>query len=139
MNARLKSVLLLVGVLIVGLALGTFGTSALQHRRMAALQEARREGGLMQRLERVIEFENESQREEIEDIVLRAETNFRTIQRSCGDSLSVYREAFLADLKEVLTPDQHAQVETWLQRDRELRSHRRGRSADPRTRSRERP
>ena len=135
----MKSIALLIGVLCVGIGLGALGTSTLQHRRMAALREARQQGGLMRALERVVEIEDEGQRASIEVILHSAETDFRAVRRTCSDSLAVYREALMADLREVFTPEQRETLDQWLQRDRERRSNGRGRSGNRRPSSRERP
>lgn len=139
MSARMKSIALLVGVLVVGLALGALGTSTLQHRRMAALQEARQQGGLMRVVQREVEFDNDEQREVIGRILERAETDFRAVRRMCADSFAVHRETLMANLNEALTPEQQEQLEGLLQRDRESRSSRRGQSGNRRSPRREHP
>ena len=121
MNARVKSILLLAGTLLVGALLGMFATSTWQHRRMQELRQVRELGGMMRILDHAIEIENPDQQQEVEQILKRAETSFRSLRRAYTDSMIVHREALFDELRETMTPEQIESVEKWLTRER--RSH----------------
>ena len=138
MSARLKSVLLLCGVLVVGLLLGAFATSTWQHRRMSELRQAREQGGIMRMLEQTIEFESDTQRQEVEEILQRTEESFRSLRRMYLDSMVTHRELLMNDMQQVLTPEQLEDMQERLTRER--RSNRsRGRRDGPRKRPQSKP
>lgn len=131
MSTRVKSILLLTGTFVVGILLGVFATSTLQHRRMAELRQVREQGGIMRMLERTLEFESDAQRQEVEDILEQAEASFRAMRRTYTDSMLVHRGVLMDALQQVLTAEQLEEMEKHMTRER--RSPRnRGRRNGPR-------
>lgn len=118
MSARVKSILLLAGTFLVGILLGVFATSTLQHRRMAELRQVREQGGIMRMLERTLEFESDAQRQEVEDILGQAEASFRAMRRTYTDSMLVHREELMDALQQVLTAEQLEEMEKHMTRER---------------------
>ena len=130
MSVRTKSIILVLCTFVVGAGVGVWGTSALQHRRMQALEDARRQGGIMRRIERVIEFESDTQRDEVAQIIRQAEAAFTEQRRAFGDSVAVYREAMMRALEAALTPEQLESVQARVREHRSSR-HRRGERRAP--------
>lgn len=136
MSTRVKSLVVLGCALIIGVAIGILGTSAWQHRRNVALSETRIQGGLTRHIERVIDFQDEEQLAEVRTIVRRAERSLMQQRRRMIDSLAVHRQILIADLQQVLTPEQWQRLEAWLDREQKHRRSRRDRSSGQRRSSR---
>ncbi len=118
MNARRKSLLLLVATLVLGVLLGASGISVLQNRRVAQLRQAREIGGMMRIVESVIQVEHEAQRNQIRAVVEDSEDRFRDARRTCGEMFQVQRDSMVANLKTVLTSEQQAELDNWVNRER---------------------
>ncbi len=125
MSPHTKSILILVCTLAAGVLIGSLGTSAWQHRRNVEVYETRRPGGLVRHIERVIEIEDDAQRQAINAILVRAEQTFMLQRRRMMDSLAVHRQLLLSDLEQILEPDQMQRLEAWLSRERTKRHHHR--------------
>ncbi len=136
MSTRVKSLVILGCTLIIGIAIGILGTSAWQHRRNVTLSETRIQGGLMRHIERVIDFQDEEQLTEVRTIVRRSEQSLMQQRRRMIDSLAVHHQILIADMQQVLTPEQWQRLEAWLDREQKHRRNRRGRSSDQRRSSR---
>ncbi len=136
MSTRVKSLVILGCTLIIGITIGILGTSTWQHRRNVTLSETRIQGGLMRHIERVIDFQDEEQLTEVRTIVRRSEQSLRQQRRRMIDSLAVHRQILIADLQQVLTPEQWQRLEVWMDREQKHRRSRRGRSSDQRRSSR---
>ena len=129
MSTRVKSILLLAITFVVGILLGVFATSTLQHRRMAEIRQVRERGGIMRVLEQAIEFESDAQKQQVEEILEGAESSFRSLLRAYSDSMQTHRESLMDSLKQLLTPEQIEQMEERLTRERRSdrsRGHRNG-------------
>lgn len=129
MSTRVKSLVVLGCALIIGIAIGILGTSTWQHRRNVALSETRIQGGLARHIERVIDFQDEEQLKEVRAIVRRAEESLMQQRQHWIDSLTVHRQILIADLQQVLTPEQWQHLEAWLDREQKHRRNRRNRSS----------
>ncbi len=136
MSTRVKSLVVLGCTLIIGVAIGILGTSTWQHRRNVTLSETRVQGGFARHIERVIDFQDEEQLAEVRAIVRRAEESLMQQRRHWIDSLTVHRQILIADLQQVLTPEQWQHLEVWLDREQKHRRNRRGRSSGQRRSSR---
>ncbi len=120
MSTRTKSIVILACTLMCGILIGALGTSTWQHRRNVVVVETRRPGGLMRQIERIIEIQDETQRQEVKIILSRAEQSFMLQRKRMIDSLTVHRQLLLRDLEQILEPDQWQQLEAWLNRKRKL-------------------
>jgi len=127
MNTRIKSLTLLGCTLIAGIMIGILGTSTWQHRRNAALHEARAQGGLMRHVERIIKFHDEKQLTEARTVIHRAELSFMQQRKRMVDSLAHQNQILLAELEQILTPDQWQRLEMWMSREQKHRKQRRDR------------
>ena len=124
MNSRVKSFLILGCTLMVGIIIGILGTSTWQHRRNVTLSETRIQGGLLRHIERIIDIENEGQRTEVKAVIRRTEQSFMRQHSRMVDSLSLYHEHLMTDLKQILSSDQWERLESRLARKREMRRKR---------------
>ena len=127
MNTRIKSFLLLGCTLIAGITIGILGTSTWQHRRNVTMSETRIQGGLARHIERVIELQDEDQLQEVRATIRRAEQSFMQQRKRMVDSLALHRQILLADLEQILTPNQWERLEAWLNRERKQQTRRRDR------------
>ncbi len=137
MKPRRKSLLLLVTTLVLGVLLGASGTSVLQNRRAAQLRMAREIGGMMRMVEGVIRVEDEVQRSQIRAVVEDSEDRFRDARRTCGHLFQTQRDTMVASLRTVLTSEQQAELDDWVNRelgDQHRSSRRNGKRSDRRNR-----
>ena len=72
MNARTKSILIIVATLLLGIVIGALGAGTLFNQRVETLQALREDDGFMFFLERVVEPVDEAQRQEIRVVLKEA-------------------------------------------------------------------
>ncbi len=127
MKARTKSALLLLATLGVGVLIGALAASAVLNLRLDQLRALRERGGFTQRVEEVIQPQDEAQREAIHAVLERSHNRFRRAQQRFFAEFSANRDSLRAELAPLLTPDQQARLDEWFARDRRGRRER-GRS-----------
>ncbi|MCY3999783.1 MAG: hypothetical protein OXF84_03105 [Bacteroidetes bacterium] len=129
MSSRVKSYLLLGFAVMAGATIGIVATSAWQHHRNMTLLDVRHSGGLYRHMDRMIEFIDEDQRQQVRLALLRGEQSFIRHRRRMIDSLAYDRQVLIDDLQLILNPDQLQRVERWLDRRRSVHQRRRGRKS----------
>ncbi|GIV61965.1 MAG: hypothetical protein KatS3mg044_0831 [Rhodothermaceae bacterium] len=120
MKARTRSALILVVTLLVGVALGALGASALYNHRLEKLRELGRPAGFSMHLERVIEPVDEAQRQQIRDVLEDAGRRLSTLRRAHQAEYRAVIDSTRAALDSLLTPAQKERLERWLERDRRM-------------------
>ena len=118
MTVRAKSILIVVGTLLVGVIIGALGTGALLSHRMSTLQALRAESGLVRYLEDVIEPVDEAQREEIRSILEAAARQQMEMRRYMYEQNRAFYEEMRTELGRILTEEQKARLRAWAQRER---------------------
>ncbi|MFK7845621.1 MAG: hypothetical protein AB8G77_09985 [Rhodothermales bacterium] len=121
MTAKTKSIVIIIGTLIVGVIIGSLATGAVFSQRVAEIQALRDENGMTRFLERVIKPKDEAQQKEIRAILKKTASQQMEIRRSI---VMEHREVFQelrAELAEVLTPEQKVELREWIEQDRRRR------------------
>jgi hypothetical protein len=139
MNARTKSILLLMAALIVGGLLGALVQARLAEQRIEQIAAHRSEGGFMRFVERGIEPVDAEQEQAVREILRGASMHIasRTMQhrrevRSIVDSTRT-------ELSRVLSPEQMQQLDAHLERERPMRRGRGPGAMDGERRQRQGP
>lgn len=114
MNSKTKSALVLLGTLALGIALGAMLWSAAHSRRMAEIQALRHQGALTTRIQTVVQAVDESQGNQVREVVARYESGLleiygemATARRQATDSLRYHLGEFLSD-------NQMQYLDVWL-------------------------
>ena len=131
MSSRVKSYLLLGFAVIAGGVIGIVVTSAWQHHRHMILVDARHPDGLYRHMDRIIEFNDENQRQQVRLAIQRGQQSFIRHRIRMIDRLAYDRQILMDDLQLILDPNQLRRVERWLDRRRsghQRRGNRKGRS-----------
>lgn len=121
MTAKTKSIVIIIGTLIVGVIIGALATGAVFSQRVAEIQALRDENGMTRFLERVIEPTDEVQQEKIRAILKETASQQMEIRRSIALEHREIFQALRADLAEVLTPEQKIELRKWIEQDRRRR------------------
>ena len=121
MNARTKSIAIIVATLLVGVAIGALSTGAIVNQRVETLEALREEGGFMYFLERVIEPTDEKQREEIRDVLEDASKRQIEIRQNIVNEHRALFAEVRAELDEILTEEQKEKLQLWAERERAMR------------------
>ena len=116
MSIRLKTTLIIVGTLIIGIIIGSLGSGALLRRRVRNFGERPVKDLFVEGFERMVRPE-ENQRDTIRIILEGYAPKFKAIHESHVASLDSLLDSLDVDLEEVLTPEQ---VERMKERRRRL-------------------
>ena len=84
MNARTKSILIIIATLLIGIAIGALGTGTILNQRVETLQALREDDGFMFFIERVVEPVDEAQQQEIRAVLKEAAQKRRQSHPFCA-------------------------------------------------------
>ena len=106
MNIKLKSGILIVSTLIIGMILGSVITGAvLRNRMFDRMDDLRTERGFKDRIERIIR-PDEDQRERVNQILARHFERMEKIGFQMRRNFKVMNDSLIQDLSQVLRPEQ---------------------------------
>ena len=132
MSTTVKTVIVLIATLLVGVLLGALGSGAVANKREKERVELRSNRGMSSRIQSQIPTLTDEQRLQIQEIVRRHAPEMDSLRRQhqqeIGDSFVEMRSEIAA----VLTPEQRANLERWM-------TGRRGFGPDRRTGPRDGP
>ncbi|MEM8485225.1 MAG: hypothetical protein AAF564_06725 [Bacteroidota bacterium] len=121
MNAKTKSIAVILGTLLVGVIIGSLATGAIFSNRVAEIQALRKENGMSRFLERMIEPTDEAQQAEIQAVLRETERRHMEIRRSVALE---HRDVFVdmrRSLDQILNDDQKAALSQRVEKDRKRR------------------
>lgn len=124
MNARTKSLLIIVATLIIGVAIGALSTGAILNQRVETLQALRDDPGFMFFLERVIEPTDEAQRAQIREVLTDAAEKRRELRRSMIEEHRFLFMEIREELDQILTSQQKEKLRAFMEQEMK-RGHRR--------------
>lgn len=143
MSARVKSILLIVATLLIGLLLGALLNARLAEQRMERIASLRSERGFVRYMEDVVAPANEAQREALRDVLHRAGERMAAHQERSRQEARAMLDSTRAELAEILTPEQLQRLDDRMQANRRGRGRRfdgpRGRDGRSSERPIERP
>jgi hypothetical protein len=120
MNVKLKSGLILVSTLILGMILGSVITgSILRNRVFDRMDALRTERGFVDRIERIIQ-PDENQREKVNQILSRHFNRMEKIGAEMHKNFTALNDSLIQDLSEVLRPDQLEHFKSRMERMRKF-------------------
>ena len=121
MTAKTKSIAIIIGILLVGVIIGSLATGAVFSQRVAELQALRNDNGLTPFLERVIQPTDEAQRKKIREVLEKSARQQMEIRRSIMMEHREIFEEMREELSQILTDEQKTELRAWLERDRRQR------------------
>lgn len=137
MSPRVKSILLIIATLLIGLVLGALVNARLAEKRIERIASLRSERGFVQFIEDAVRPTDEAQREAIRDVLRRAGERMAAHQERSRRQARALLDSTRSELAEVLTDEQMQRLDERFEagrRMRQKRSDRRGRSDDHRGR-----
>jgi cytosine/adenosine deaminase-related metal-dependent hydrolase len=126
MTARVKSSLLLVATLLIGMVLGALLNARLAEQRLERIASLRSARGFSAFIERSIEYRDEAQREAVRAILDRAGARMTAHMEETRREVRALFDSTRAELSTVLTEEQLEQLEQRLEMGRQNRRPRGG-------------
>ncbi|MCX6581849.1 MAG: hypothetical protein NT166_16895 [Candidatus Aminicenantes bacterium] len=105
MNIKVKTTLILIGTLIIGIVLGAMLNRALMHMRIKGFLSIRTHKGFVERLEEIIQ-PSTPQKKEVTAILDKYALQFGAMHEEFKGRVASLLDSFKTDLTPVLTPDQ---------------------------------
>ncbi len=118
MNAKTKSIAIIIGTLLVGIIIGSLATGAIFSNRVSEFQALRMENGLTRFLEQIIEPTDEAQQAKIREVLDNTAAKQMGIRKSIADEHRAVFEEMREELSLILTPEQKTKLRAWMERDR---------------------
>lgn len=118
MTTRVQSIMILVGTLIVGIAIGALATGAIFNARMDALRALRSPGGMQERIITVIQPESPEQAEQIQAVLDASEQRLRELRRTQARPFRAVIDSMHMQMQPLLSPEQWERLQTWREQDR---------------------
>lgn len=118
MNTRAKSILILLGTLAVGIAIGALATSVIFNARLDSLHALRGPGGMSERILSVIQPENAEQEAEIRAILDASGQRLHELRRSQIRPFRMVIDSMYMQIQPLLTDEQNERLQTWREEDR---------------------
>lgn len=115
MNARTKSILIIIATLLIGIAIGALGTGTILNQRVETLQALREDDGFMFFIERVVEPVDETQQQKIRAVLKEAAQKRRQIRRSVVEEHRTLFTEIRSELDQILTDEQKAKLKAWVE------------------------
>lgn len=126
MKPKLKSILILVVTLAIGIAIGAMSWGSIHNKRIERMREVRNQGGLYSSVDRYIDPTDAEQEKAIRDITDRFSRRFGEIYRESGRKLQADMDTFRTALSEVLTQEQQEAIKPLFHRGRRSNDNDRG-------------
>ncbi len=118
MNAKSKSVLVLLGTFILGVLLGGFGWSAIHNQRIERMHSLRNSGTLSQIVQDVVSPTDDVQSQKIDSIATAFEFELKQVFRDASRLRSAMFDSMRTELSDVLTLEQSDLLEAWTKKNR---------------------
>ncbi len=116
MKLHAKTIFVLLGMLLIGIAIGALGQSTMHNRRMEKINEMRRQGGLYASFDQFIDPVDQAQEDTLRALA-------KTYQKKLGAFLRHYQwhrstlmDSLKTDMTPLLTEEQVVQLAPWLER-----------------------
>ncbi len=121
MNAKTKSIAIIIGTLLVGIIIGSLATGAIFSSRVAEIQALRQENGMSRFLERMIEPTDEAQLAEIQAVLQETERRHMEIRRSVATEHRDVLVDMKRSLDQILNDEQKAALSQRVEKERKRR------------------
>lgn len=105
MNIKVKTALILIGTLVIGIVLGAMLNRALMHMRIKGFLSIRTHKGFVERLEEIIQ-PSAPQKKEVTAILDKYALQFDTLHEEFKGRMASLLDNFKTDLTPALTPEQ---------------------------------
>jgi uncharacterized membrane-anchored protein YhcB (DUF1043 family) len=105
MNIKVKTALILIGTLVIGIVLGAMLNRAFMQMRIKGFLAMRTHKGFVERLEEIIQ-PSASQKKEVTAILDKYALQFDTLHEEFKGRMASHLDSFKTDLTPVLTPEQ---------------------------------
>ncbi len=118
MTSRVKSAMVLLGTLAIGLALGAMLWSTIHTRQMEKIRSLREHRTLSDIVLGVVEPVDDAQKGMVEEAVSEYQNKMSEVYREMGRRRRAESDSLGARLGRFLNPEQQKNVEHWLERNR---------------------
>lgn len=125
MNARTKSALIVVCTFVAGLAVGILATNYVVQQRLDRMRDLRSRSGYSQTIMEAIQPNTDAQREQVRAILQQTHDSLELLRREWSIGVQAEGDSMRVKLNEILTPEQRASLNEWLER-HQRRRHRDG-------------
>jgi hypothetical protein len=106
MNVKLKSIIVIVSTLLIGMVLGSVITAAfVKNRAFDRIAEMRNERGFVKRIERLIQ-PDEDQKEKVREILVEHFDKMRQLGEEMRITFKTMNDSLIKDLEPILHPEQ---------------------------------
>ena len=106
MNVKLKSTIVIVSTLLIGMVLGSVITAAfVKNRAFDRIAEMRNERGFVKRIERLIQ-PDEEQKEKVREILVKHFDKMHQLVEEMRITFKTMNYSLIKDLKPILHPEQ---------------------------------
>jgi ERCC4-type nuclease len=120
MSPRIKSILLLVAVFVIGGLVGALIQARMAEERIGRIAVHRSERGFVRFMERGIEPTDDTQAEQIRSILQESSTRMAEQARMNRQSIRSIVDSTRAELNQVLTPDQQQALREHIEQSRPM-------------------
>ncbi len=131
MNPRVKSGLLLLATLLIGMVLGALLNARLAEQRLERIAFLRTSRGFMRFIDNAIEPQDEAQRAAIETILERSASRMADHTARSRREVRMIVDSTITQLSTVLSKEQMDRLERRMEMGRRLQFDRRGRRGPP--------
>ncbi len=121
MNAKTKSIAIIIGTLLVGIIIGSLGTGAIFSSRVAEIQALREDDGMSRFLEGMITPTDDAQQEEIRKVLRETQRRHMEIRRSVASEHQAVFTDMRAALSQILNEEQKEALRQRVEADRKRR------------------
>jgi len=115
MKLHSKTIFVLIGTLLIGIAVGALGWSSLHNRRSEQLAEMRR-GGLYNSIDRYIDPVDSLQEDALREMAVAYQDTVGRFWRHYMRHRVALMESFESDITPLLNEDQSLKIAPWLER-----------------------
>lgn len=116
MKLHAKTIFVLVGMLLIGIAIGALGQSTIHNRRMEKLSEMRRQGGLYAAIDRYIDPVDLAQEDTLRSLTKTYQTKLSKFLRHYQWHRSTLMDSLKTDMMPLLTDEQNLLLAPWYER-----------------------
>jgi len=116
MKLHAKTIFVLLGMLVIGIALGALGQSTMHNQRMEKLNEMRRQGGMYASVDRYIDPVDQAQEDTLRALTKSYQKKLSEFLRHYQWHRSTLMDSLKTDMTPLLTADQIIQLAPWFER-----------------------